>query len=226
MDTADLSEMGKAAGNVVGWTTNPTLMRRAGVTDYRDFARGALALAGDRPVSFEVFADDFAGMHAQALEIASWGDNAYVKVPVTNTQGQLSVELVSALSGAGVRLNVTAVFTARQTSHVASALSRGTGPAIVSVFAGRIADTGLDPVEVVRNCRTLLRNRCPRAEMLWASPRQTRDLVLAEEAGCEIITMTPDLIAKLALLGKDLEEYSQETVAMFYRDARDAGYKL
>lgn len=227
-DGADLAKMRELANDerIKGFTTNPTLLKKAGVTDYVAFAREALAVASGRPVSFEVLADDFEEMGRQALVIASWGEGAWVKIPVTNTRGESSYDLISKLSVAGVRLNVTAVFTSHQVEEVGRALASGSAPAVVSVFAGRIADTGRDAGAHVLVSRKELGFACPRAEMLWASPRQVYDYVLAERAGCEIITMTPDLIAKLVLLGKSLRDYSLETVAMFYRDAQGVGLTL
>jgi transaldolase len=226
-DTADLAQMRSMADlGAGGFTTNPTLMRRAGVTDYRAFAREALAIAAGRPVSFEVVSDDFGEMERQAREIASWGQNAYVKIPVTDTSGASSAWLIATLAHAGVPVNVTAVFTQEQVEDARSALSWGVG-GVVSVFAGRLADTGADPLSFVRDCTRFLRGpKEPRVELLWASPRQVYDVVLAERAGADIITMTPELIAKLSLLGKDPAEYSLETVRMFYADARVAGYAL
>jgi transaldolase len=225
-DGADLKSMKEAATNplVKGFTTNPTLMRQAGVTDYKAFAREVLAAIPDRPVSFEVFADDFATMEAQGREIASWGDNVYVKVPVTNTKGEFAGPLLATLSRAGVKLNVTAIMTLNQVRKVGEALAVET-PAVVSVFAGRIADTGRDPVPLMRDCVALLKNR-PKAELLWASPRELLNIFQADEIGCHIITVTGDVIKKLALVGKDLDAYSRETVAMFYRDATSAGFDI
>ena len=227
-DGADLNKMREMADDerIRGFTTNPTLLKKAGVTDYVAFAREALAIASGRPVSFEVLADDFADMERQARVIASWGEAAFVKIPVTNTRGESSADLIKVLSIAGVRLNVTAVFTHQQVGEVGRALAQGSAPAVVSVFAGRIADTGCDAGAQVLVSRKELGYACPRAEMLWASPRQVYDYVLAERAGCEIITMTPDLIAKLLLLGKSLEEYSRETVCMFTEDAKASGLVL
>lgn len=225
-DTADIDAMRQMVEQypfIQGWTTNPTLMRQAGVGDYAEFAAEVLRLVPDRPVSFEVLSDDHREMVAQAREIASWGDNVYVKIPVTNSRGEFSSAVISELTADGIKLNVTAVFTMRQVRHVVEALGYSTAPAVISVFAGRIADTGRDPVAILRNCWPLLRHR---AELLWASPRQVRDLFLAEEARCDIITMTPALLGKLDLIGRDLEDYSRETAAMFHRDAAAAGYTI
>ena len=225
-DGADLKSMKEAAANPVvkGFTTNPTLMRAAGVTDYKAFALEVLKVIPDRPVSFEVFADDFPTMEDQAREIASWGGNVYVKIPVSNTKGEFCGPLIATLSRAGIKLNVTAIFTLDQVSRIAAALAEDT-PAVVSVFAGRVADTGRDPVPHMREALALLKNR-PKAELLWASPRELLNVFQAEEIGCHIITVTGDVIKKLALVGKDLDVYSRETVTMFYKDATSAGYSI
>jgi transaldolase len=225
-DGADLKGMKEAAAQplVKGFTTNPTLMRQAGVSDYKQFALDVLKLIPDRPVSFEVFADDFPTMEAQGREIASWGGNVYVKVPVTNTKGEFAGPLLSRLSGAGIKLNVTAIMTNEQVKRVAAALAKDI-PAIVSVFAGRIADTGRDPVPLMREAVSLLQER-PEAELLWASPRELLNIFQADEIGCHIITVTGEVIRKLALVGKDLDRYSLETVAMFYKDALSAAFTI
>jgi transaldolase len=225
-DGADLKSMKEAAANplVKGFTTNPTLMRGAGVSDYKAFALEVLKAIPDRPVSFEVFADDFPTMEDQAREIASWGGNVYVKIPVTTTKGDFSGPLIATLSRAGVKLNVTAVFTHDQIGRIAAALAEDT-PAVVSVFAGRIADTGRDPVPHMREALTLLKHR-PKAELLWASPRELLNIFQADEIGCHIITVTADVMRKLALVGKDLDSYSLETVAMFHRDALSAAFTI
>jgi transaldolase len=225
-DGADLKGMKEAAAQplVKGFTTNPTLMRQAGVTDYKQFALDVLKLIPDRPVSFEVFADDFPTMEAQGREIASWGRNVYVKVPVTNTKGEFAGPLLSRLSGAGIKLNVTAIMTNEQVRRVAAALAKDI-PAIVSVFAGRIADTGRDPVPLMREAVSLLQER-PQAELLWASPRELLNIFQADEIGCHIITVTGEVIRKLALVGKDLDRFSLETVAMFYKDALSAAFTI
>ena len=225
-DGADLKGMKEAAAqpHVKGFTTNPTLMRQAGVTDYKQFALDVLKLIPDRPVSFEVFADDFPTMEAQGREIASWGDNVYVKVPVTNTKGEFAGPLMSRLSAAGIKLNVTAIMTNEQVRRVAAVLAKDV-PAIVSVFAGRIADTGRDPVPIMREAVALLKER-PKAELLWASPRELLNIFQADEIGCHIITVTGDVIRKLALVGKDLDRYSLETVAMFHKDALSAAFTI
>jgi transaldolase len=223
-DGADLKSMKEAAANplVKGFTTNPSLMRTAGVADYRAFAADVVNAIPDRPVSFEVFADDFPTMENHAREIASWGGNVYVKIPVTNTKGEFCGPLIAALSRAGVKLNVTAIFTHEQIAKVAAALAEGV-PAVVSVFAGRIADTGRDPVPHMREAVALLKER-PKAELLWASPRELFNIFQADQIGCHIITVPADVIKKLPLVGKDLDAYSRETVVMFHKDATTAGY--
>jgi len=225
-DGADLDGMLKMAHNplIQGFTTNPTLMRKAGVNDYETFARRALAAITDRPVSFEVFADDFPSMAEQAGAIATWGPNVNVKIPVTNTKGQSSNELIRALSSEGVTLNITAIFTLDQVRGVAGALDPST-PAIVSVFAGRIADTGVDPIPHMRACKEILASR-PKAELLWASTRELLNIFHAEEAGCDIVTVPNEFLAKLNLVDKDLSEYSRETVQLFYKDATAAAYQI
>jgi transaldolase len=207
-----------------GFTTNPTLMRKAGVTDYRAFAQQVLAAIPDRPISFEVFSDDFAEMERQAREIASWGDNVNVKIPVTNTQGEPSYGLIRLLSQAGIKLNVTAVFTLEQVRDLVVHLDPKT-PAYVSVFAGRIADTGRDPLPLMAAAHALV-HTLPYAELIWASPRELLNVFHAEQVGCDIITVTNDVLAKLSNVGKDLHQFSLETVKMFRDDAMKAGYTL
>jgi transaldolase len=225
-DGADLDGMVKMAHNplIQGFTTNPSLMRKAGVNDYETFARRALAAITDRPVSFEVFADDFPSMAEQARAIAIWGPNVNVKIPVSNTKGQSSNELIRALSSEGVVLNITAIFTLDQVRGVAAALDPST-PAIVSVFAGRIADTGVDPIPHMRACKEILASR-PKAELLWASTRELLNIFHAEEACCDIVTVPNEFLAKLNLIDKDLSEYSRETVQLFYKDATAAAYQI
>ncbi len=225
-DGADLDGILEMHANPViqGFTTNPTLMRQAGVDDYEKFAREVLAAVPDRPVSLEVFADEFDEMERQALKIASWGDNVNVKIPITNTRGESAADLIAKLSAEGVVLNVTAMMTLDQVRTVANALSPDTG-AIVSVFAGRIADTGVDPMPHMAEALKILENR-PKAELLWASPREFLNIFQADAVGCHIITVTNNLLAKLSQVGKDLDEFSLETVQMFFRDASSAGYKL
>jgi len=226
-DGAQLSEMLSLYKNpsISGFTTNPTLMRKAGITDYVAFAREVLTAIPDRPVSFEVFADDLDGMLAQGRAIARWGSNVNVKIPVTNTKGEYTGPVLETLARSGISLNVTAIMTVEQVRHVAKSLAGG-APSIVSVFAGRIADTGVDPVPHMIECRKILRDMAPSAELLWASPRELLNVFHADEAGCDIITATPDILAKLALVGKDLVGYSLETVQMFHRDAEAAGFKI
>jgi transaldolase len=209
---------------IAGFTTNPTLMRKAGVGDYESFAREILACIKDRPISFEVFADDFDEMEDQARYIASWADNVYVKIPVSNTRGEQSTELVHKLCQAGVKVNVTALLALPQVSEVVEAL-RGGAPAYISVFAGRIADTGVDPVPLMAAAVQLIRTS-PNAELIWASPRELLNVMQAAAVGCHIITATPDILNKLSLVGKDLYDYSLDTVKMFYEDARKARYSL
>lgn len=225
-DGADLDGMRAMHGKpfIKGFTTNPTLMRKAGITDYKSFAKQVLAAIPDRPVSFEVFADDFPTMQAQALEIASWGRNVNVKIPITNTQGQSCAPLVKELSNRGVIVNITAMFTLEHVRAIVDVLHADT-PAILSIFAGRIADTGRDPLPLMREAVQIAAAR-PRAEVLWASPRELLNIFHAEEAGCHIITVTNDVLAKLSQLGKDLDAFSLETVEMFYRDAGAAGFKI
>lgn len=225
-DGADLKEMLALYPDprIVGFTTNPTLMRKAGVTDYESFAREVLKAIPDRPVSFEVFADENEEMERQARVIASWGPNVNVKIPVTNTKGVSTAPIIRRLSQDGVTLNVTAIMTIKQVREVADALSPDTS-AIVSVFAGRVADTGVDPIPHMIACRKELESS-PKAELLWASPRELLNVFHAVEAGCHIITATPDILAKLALVGKDLNLYSLETVQMFYRDAMQSGFAI
>jgi len=226
-DGASLPALLELAQNprIAGFTTNPTLMRKAGVKDYQAFAREALTHIQKKPISFEVFADDFAEMELQARHIASWGDNVYVKIPITNTRGQSATPLVGALAAAGVKINVTALCTLEQVRQTARAL-RGGAPSVISVFAGRVADTGRDPVPLMREALAVCRAEDPRIELLWASPREVLNIVQAAEVGCDIITVTNDLLKKLDLIGKDLEEFSLETVRMFHRDAASAGYVL
>lgn len=209
---------------IKGFTTNPTLMRKAGVADYEAFGRAVLSAVPDRPVSLEVFADDFATMIAQAKAIARWGANVNIKIPVTTTDGTYTGPVIRALSRNRVTINVTAVMTPDQIRRIAEDLAPD-APAIVSVFAGRIADSGIDPVPLMLQAREILATR-PRAELLWASPREILNLIQADEAGCHIITMTPDLLAKIPSLGKSLDAFSLETVRMFHRDAATAGYTI
>ncbi len=225
-DGADLAGMLDMYRNPVikGFTTNPTLMCKAGIRDYREFARAVVDAIPDRPISFEVFADEFAEMERQALEIAAWGKNVYVKIPVTNTRGESAGMLVQRLARAGVKLNVTALFTLDQVREISASLQHGP-PAFVSVFAGRIADTGVDPIPLMR-CAVELLGRFPDVELIWASPRELLNIFHADAVGCHIITVTNDVLKRLDLIGKDLTEYSLETVRMFYDDGRKAGFIL
>ena len=207
-----------------GFTTNPTLMRKAGISNYETFAKEILKAIQDKPLSFEVFADDLNEMERQALEIKTWGSNVYVKIPVMNTQRVSTAPLIQRLTQAGVQLNITAILTLEQVHEVADAL-RGGASAFVSVFAGRIADTGRDPIPLMQSALELLQPNSA-AELLWASPREVYNVYQAEAIGCHIITATNDLLKKLSLKDKDLTDYSQETVQMFYNDAQLAGYKL
>jgi len=209
---------------IQGFTTNPTLMRKAGISDYEQFGRKLLTAIADRPISLEVFADDLCGMEKQARTIATWGPNVNVKVPVTNTKGEFTGSLINRLSHDGIELNITAIMTLDQIGDVVDALDPNT-PAIISVFAGRIADTGVDPVPLMAEAIKLLKDR-PKAELLWASPRELLNVFQADEIGCHIITATSDILAKLKLVGKDLSEYSLDTVKMFYTDATAAGFSI
>jgi len=225
-DGADLDSM-KALYRqpfIRGFTTNPTLMQKAGIRDYRGFARDVVGAIPDRPISFEVFSDDFAGMERQAREIATWGDNVYVKIPVTNTKRESAVPLVRRLSHEGVRLNVTALMTLDQVRDVVDALAGG-APSCVSVFAGRIADTGRDPLPLMISALDVIK-RAPAAELIWASPRELLNVFQADEIGCHIITVTADILKKLELVGYDLDEFSLDTVKMFHADATRAGFSL
>ncbi len=225
-DGADLREMEGAYKErlVSGFTTNPTLMKKAGVTDYEAFAKAALRAIPDMPISFEVFSDDLAGMEREARRIASWGSNVYVKIPVTNTKGESTVPLIKKLSKEGLKLNVTAILTTAQVDAAAKALSPST-PSIVSVFAGRVADTGRDPMQSMRDAATMLKAN-KNAELLWASSRELLNIMQAEACGCHIITVTPDILKKVKMVGKDLNELSLDTVKMFYSDAQASGFKI
>ena len=225
-DGADKAGMLEMYQNPIidGFTTNPTLMRKAGISNYETFAKEILKAIQDKPLSFEVFADDLNEMERQALEIKTWGSNVYVKIPVMNTQRVSTAPLIQRLTQAGVQLNITAILTLEQVHEVADAL-RGGASAFVSVFAGRIADTGRDPIPLMQSALELLQPNSA-AELLWASPREVLNVYQAEAIGCHIITATNDLLKKLSLKDKDLTDYSQETVQMFYSDAQSAGYKL
>ena len=225
-DGADVADMLRVykEGLVRGFTTNPTLMKKAGICDYEAFAREALRQITDCPISFEVFSDDFASMEREARIIHAWGPNVNIKIPVMNTQGQSSAPLIRKLSAEGMQLNVTAILTLQQVSEVVDALAP-TVPAIVSVFAGRIADTGRDPIPLMKQAREIVRQK-PLAELLWASTREVLNIFQADACGCDIITVTPDIMNKLAMFDKDLHQLSLETVRMFYQDAQAAGFKL
>lgn len=225
-DGCDLDSILKLAQNplIKGFTTNPTLMRKEGVTDYEAFARKLIVAAPGYPISFEVFADDFDEMIDQGRAIAGWGSNVNVKVPITDTKGNFAGRVIKTLSNEGVVLNVTAVMTPEQVRQIASVLNPKMG-AIISVFAGRVADTGIDPMPLMRECKAALA-RHPKAELLWASPRELLNIFHADEVGCDIITVTHDVLKKLSLVGKDLTEYSKETVHMFYTDATASAYRI
>ena len=209
---------------IKGFTTNPTLMRKAGVVDYEKFAKEVLTVITDKPISFEVFSDDFTEMKRQAELISSWGANVFVKIPMTNTQGDSSVSLIKQLVAEGIKVNVTAILTLQQIKKIAPVLSPEIS-SIVSVFAGRVADTGVDPVPIMREAKMILSSN-KRSELLWASTREVLNIVQAEEAGCHIITVTNDLLKKLDKWGTPLEHISLETVQMFYDDGKQAGHRL
>ncbi len=209
---------------IKGFTTNPTLMHKAGVTDYRAFAAQVLEAIPDRPISFEVFSDDLTDMERQGREIATWGEHVYVKIPVTNTKRASACDVIHRLSHAGVKVNVTAITTLEQVQSVVDAL-KGGAPSNISVFAGRVADTGRDPVPHMQSALAILEAE-PKAELIWASPREVLNVWQAHEIGCHIITVTGDILRKLPLLGKDLDEHSLDTVKMFHADAQAAGYAL
>jgi len=222
-DKVDMLEM-YAKPYIRGLTTNPTLMKKAGVKDYRAFCKDILTHIKDKPLSFEVFSDDFAEMERQALEIASWGENVYVKIPVTNTKRETCCELVKKLGPKQVKMNVTAIMTLAQVRDVVAVLDPRV-PSYVSVFAGRIADTGYDPLPMMTAAVEILK-LAPAAELIWASPRELLNIFQADDIGCQVITVTNDLLRKLTLVGYDLSDYSLDTVKMFYQDASLAGYKL
>jgi transaldolase len=209
---------------IKGFTTNPTLMRKAGVTDYERFAHEILQHIPDRPISFEVFADDAPEMERQARKIARWAGNVYVKIPVTNTRREPMYELIRRLSAEGIQVNATAVLALDQVDHIAQAL-RGGAPSYISVFAGRVADTGRDPIPLMKSALELMAPE-PNSQLVWASPRELLNIFQAEEIGCHIITVTSDVLKKVSLIGKDLHDYSLETVQMFHNDAAHSGYVL
>lgn len=222
-DRAGMLEM-HSKSFIKGLTTNPTLMKKAGITDYRAFCKDILASIKDKPLSFEVFSDDFSEMERQALEIASWGENVYVKIPITNTKQETCYALVKKLANQKVKLNVTALMTLRQVSNVVASLDPNV-PSYVSVFAGRVADTGRDPVPMMAKAVDILK-AAPASELIWASPRELLNIFQADDIGCHVITVTNDILKKLSLVGYDLDEYSLDTVKMFYRDAVEAEFRL
>jgi transaldolase len=209
---------------IKGFTTNPTLMRKAGVTDYERFAREILRSIPDRPISFEVFADDEIEMERQARKIARWASNVYVKIPVTNTRREPMYNLIRRLSADGIQVNATAVLALDQVGHIAEAL-RGGAPSYISVFAGRVADTGRDPIPLMKSALELMAPE-PKTQLVWASPRELLNIFQADEIGCHIITVTSDVLKKVSLVGKDLHEYSLETVRMFHNDAAHSKFTL
>jgi len=209
---------------ISGFTTNPTLMKKAGIKNYKEFALNILSVIKEKPISFEVFSDDFNEMEKQAKEISTWGENVYVKIPITNTKGYSCKTLVETLSNDDVKLNVTAMFTIEQVEHVLPALKNSKG-ANISIFAGRIADTGVDPLPIMKHVLKLL-EPYPNVKLIWASPRELYNVVQANEIGCHIITVTNDILKKLPTLGKELIEFSLDTVKMFYNDAHSAGYTI
>jgi len=225
-DGADKTQILRFYANplIRGFTTNPTLMRSAGVKNYEAFAREILDVIRDRPISFEVFADNFGEMERQARKIAAWGENVYVKIPISNTKRQSSMELAGQLAHSGVKVNITAVLTLDQVRAAADALTGGS-PGIISIFAGRIADTGRDPVPTVAAAVDLV-SAYSNIELIWASPRELLNIFQANDAGCHIITVPETILSKLETVGKDLDEFSLETVAMFHNDAARSGYQL
>ena len=225
-DGADKSGMMEMYRNplIKGFTTNPTHMRKAGVTNYKEFALDILAEIPDRPISLEVFSDEFDEMEEHAREIASWGENVYVKIPVSNTRGQVSYPLIKKLSHSGVKVNITAMMHLAQVRDVSAAIAGG-APCYVSIFAGRVADTGIDPMPMMAAAVEMLRPY-PNSELIWASPREQLNIFQADSVGCHIITATNDILAKLPMVGKPLDEYSLDTVKMFYKDAQEAGFQL
>jgi transaldolase len=225
-DGADIDGMIEMASKpfIAGLTTNPTLMRKAGINDYYVFAQEVLKEITDKPISFEVFSNEIEEMKIQGEKIASWGENVFVKIPITNTRGESTKPVVSYLAEKGVKVNVTAIMTTEQVEHIATALNPDV-ESYVSVFAGRIADTGRDPSPIIKECVSTLKNS-KKSELIWASPRELLNIFQAEFAGCHIITATNDILKKLELVGKNLEEYSLETVKMFYCDASTAGYSI
>ena len=225
-DGADMNTILELYKNPIirGFTTNPTLMRKAGIKNYEAFAKDLLTAVPDRPISFEVFADDFIEMSRQATKIANWGPNVYVKIPIMNTEHKKTYELIHSLSHAGIKVNVTAVMTTYQVMHASDALADG-APAYISVFAGRIADTGVDPIPCMKDATRWLMGY-PNVELIWASPRELLNIFQADEVGCHIITATNDILKKLPLIGKNLYDFSHETVQMFFDDAKASEFTL
>ncbi len=225
-DGADVRDMVAArdSGLVRGFTTNPTLMRKSGISDYEKFAREALQAVSGLPISFEVFADEFEEMERQARLITTWGESVFVKIPITNTRRASSIDLIRRLSASGIKLNITAILTLDQVRRVVEAVDASV-PAIVSVFAGRIADTGRDPVPLMTEAAGMVRKK-PKAQLLWASPRELLNIFQADACGCHIITVTADILKKLSMVGKSLDDLSLDTVKMFYNDASSAGFRL
>jgi len=225
-DGADINDMKEAyeRGIVKGFTTNPTLMRKANISDYEAFARKAIEVIPDLPISFEVFSDEFDEMEQEAKQISSWGRNVIIKIPITNTKGESSLPLIRRLSDEGISLNITAILTLRQVEGVVKNLNPSID-SIVSVFAGRIADTGVDPEPIMTEAANIAESN-PAAQLLWASSRELLNIFQAERCGCHIITVTPDILKKLSNIGRDLDEFSLDTVKMFYRDAQAAGYRI
>ncbi len=225
-DGAEISEIIELNENnvVEGFTTNPSLMRKAGIENYESFSKEVLKIIGKKPISFEVFADDFDEMEIQAKKISEWGENVYVKIPIMNSKGLNSYELIKKLSSKKIKLNITAILTFEQVDAIYKILDKDVAN-IISIFAGRIADTGIDPISIMQDSVELFRDS-KSCEILWASPREVLNYYQAQRIGCQIITVTKDIINKLPLKGKNLNEYSKETVEMFYRDALSAGYKI
>ena len=225
-DGADKEDMLDMASKtfIRGLTTNPTLMKKAGIKDYEAFAKDILSTIKEKPISFEVFSDDFDEMEKQAMKITSWADNVYVKIPVTNTKKESSKELIKRLVEKKVKLNITAIMTLDQVKTVLSVLDNKV-PSVISVFAGRIADTGKDPIPLMKECLKEMKIN-PKSELLWASPRELLNIIQADQIGCHIITVTKDIIKKLQFIDYDLKDYSLDTVKMFYKDAVDAGFKI
>ena len=225
-DGADVSEMENASklGIISGFTTNPTLMKKSGITDYKKFALEAISKVNNLPISFEVFSDDFESMEKEAIKISGWGENVYVKIPVTNTNRESSVDLIKSLDKRGIKLNITAILTLQQVQDLFDNLNENS-KSIISVFAGRIADTGVDPIPIMKKAKSILSPK-RNLELLWASSRELLNIFQAQECGCDIITVTNDLLKKLKMVGTDLGDLSLETVKMFYNDAKSAGYRI